>query len=110
MVSRTASLQIWGLRRGGDGSIAEVEEDGIEAQVLEIKSSTIGNTYIVCPAPSLRRDLGLRLRYLNLIVKSLGGAFSFEAVICDDKYAVRRFRASNYQVGPKARPPGIAPC
>ena len=64
---------------------------------MEIMSTNVSTTYIMCPADPTR-TLGIKLPFLVMIIKNLKKYFSFEVQVLDDKNVRRRFRASNYQV------------
>jgi hypothetical protein len=62
-------------------------------------SDNVASTFVVTPADP-QKTLGIKLPFLVMIIKNLKKYFSFEVQVLDDKNVRRRFRASNYQVGP----------
>tara|TARA_R110002050_G_scaffold252284_2_gene390504 strand:+ start:1284 stop:1871 length:588 start_codon:yes stop_codon:yes gene_type:complete len=91
-------LQLWQTHEGKDdgGVIHDVVDPQIQSKCLEIASENISSCFISCPALN-SRTLGIRLPYVNLVVKNLNKYFSFEVEVMDDKDTVRRFRISNFQ-------------
>jgi hypothetical protein len=85
-----------------NGHIKRITDQDIQSSVLEIMSTNVSTTYITCPADPTK-TLGIKLPFLVMIIKNLKKYFSFEVQVLDDKNVRRRFRASNYQVGPAFR-------
>jgi hypothetical protein len=64
--------------------------------VFEIRGVNVATTFISAPAlPCV--NLGIKLPFINLIVKNLHKSFSFEIQILDDQNQLRRMRFSSYQ-------------
>jgi hypothetical protein len=122
-IPRSDPLQLWGKRVGSpktkgkdeqdhdspqaSSDSAQVQEPHIEfmidetlnSQVLELLSTHLPSTFITAPSLATR-TLGIKLPILVFLVKNLGKYWSFEVTILDDRGEKRRFRASNFQVGP----------
>lgn len=74
-------------------------DETLNSQVLELLSIHLPSTFITTPSLATR-TLGIKLPILVFLVKNLGKYWSFEVTILDDRGEKRRFRASNFQVGP----------
>ena len=59
----------------------------------------MATTFVSAPCDP-KGTLGIKLPFLVMIIKNMKKYFSFEVEVLDDKNVRRRFRASNYQVGP----------
>mmetsp|Transcript_13509 Transcript_13509/g.38391 ORF Transcript_13509/g.38391 Transcript_13509/m.38391 type:complete len:188 (-) Transcript_13509:482-1045(-) len=91
------ALQLWGTRKADDDRIVEVVDSEIKSKCLELRSPHIPDCYVSCPGlPD--RTLGVRLPVLQLVLKNLGEHFSLEVEVMDDHEAVRRLRASTFQL------------
>ena len=88
---------MWNFASVKNGHIKRITDEDIQSSVLEIMSTNVSTTFIICPAvPSM--TLGIKLPFLVMIIKNMKKYFSFEVQVLDDKGVKRRFRASNYQV------------
>ncbi|XP_045778084.1 cilia- and flagella-associated protein 20-like [Maniola jurtina] len=94
-------LAIWDMEVQ-NGHIKRLTDNEVNSIVLEIVSSNVATTYIVCPKRN--QVLGIRLPFLVMIVKNLKRYFSFEITILDDTNMRRRFRISNFQSTTKIKP------
>nr|XP_034835136.1 cilia- and flagella-associated protein 20-like [Maniola hyperantus] len=94
-------LAIWDMEVQ-NGHIKRLTDNEVNSIVLEIASSNVATTYIVCPKRN--QVLGIRLPFLVMIVKNLKRYFSFEITILDDTNMRRRFRISNFQSTTKIKP------
>ncbi|CAK9295242.1 unnamed protein product [Gordionus sp. m RMFG-2023] len=88
-------LQLWDTKVR-NGHIKRISDNDIQSLIIEIIGNNVSTTYITCPNDP-RKNLGIKLPYLVLIVKNLNKYFTFEIQILDDKNIKRRFRASNFQ-------------
>ncbi|XP_073991346.1 cilia- and flagella-associated protein 20-like isoform X1 [Rhodnius prolixus] len=95
-------LSLWS-KTVKSGYVKRLTDEQIQSLVLEIIGSNVISTYISCPA-SEQMSLGIRLPYLNMLVKNLKKYFSFEVQILDDKDVTRRFRINNIQTFAKINP------
>ena len=93
-----------------NGHIKRITDEEIQSAVLEIMSSNVSTTFIVCPADP-QKTLGIKLPFLVMIIKNvliaitqLKKYFTFEVQVLDDKNVRRRFRASNYQSTTRVKP------
>jgi hypothetical protein len=91
---RPKPLQIW-HPQVQNGHVKRVMDPDIHSSSIEVMGSNVATNYIMCP-PIANQTLGIKLPYLNLIVKNLNKYFSFEVQVLDDKNVKRRFRASTY--------------
>jgi hypothetical protein len=87
-------LQIW-HPQVQNGHVKRVMDPDIHSSSIEVMGSNVATNCIMCP-PIANQTLGIKLPYLNLIVKNLNKYFSFEVQVLDDKNVKRRFRASTY--------------
>jgi hypothetical protein len=51
-----------------NGHIKRITDEEIQSSVLEIMSSNVSTTYVVCPADP-QKTLGIKLPFLVMIVK-----------------------------------------
>lgn len=65
--------------------------------------TNVSTTFIQCPADP-KKQLGIKLPFLVMIIKNLRKYFTFEVMVLDDKNVRRRFRASNYQSTTRVKP------
>merc|ERR1719410_866550 len=65
--------------------------------------ANVSTTFISCPV-SPSKTLGIKLRFLVMIIKNCKKYFTFEVQVKDDKGVRRRFRASNYQSTTRVKP------
>ena len=86
-----------------NGNIKRITDGDIQSSVLEIAGTNVSTTYITCPADP-KKELGIKLPFLVMIIKNLKKYFTFEVTILDDKNVRRRFRASNYQTTTRVKP------
>merc|ERR1712032_1739208 len=111
--NRSKPLQIWG-KCVKNGHIKRLTDEDIQSSVLEIAGTNVSTTYIQCPkqvsergkkVTSLKKkNLGIKLPFLVMIIKNLKKYFTFEVMVLDDKNIHRRFRASNYQSTTRVKP------
>ncbi|CAB3234885.1 unnamed protein product [Arctia plantaginis] len=85
-----------------NGHIKRLTDNEVNSIVLEIVSTNVATTYIVCPKNN--QVLGIKLPFLVMIIKNLKRYFSFEITVLDDKNMRRRFRISNFQSTTKIKP------
>merc|ERR1719472_750913 len=65
--------------------------------------TNVSTNFITCPAER-KKQLGIKLPFLVMIIKNLKKYFTFEVQVLDDKNVRRRFRASNYQSTTRVKP------
>lgn len=94
-------LAIWDMEVQ-NGHIKRLTDSEVNSIVLEIVSTNVATTYIVCPKNN--QVLGIKLPFLVMIIKNLKRYFSFEITVLDDKNMRRRFRISNFQSTTKIKP------
>ncbi|KAJ1726883.1 Cilia- and flagella-associated protein 20 [Coemansia biformis] len=91
------ALQLWRVARGASGYVAlEEEEEEIGGPVLCLRSANLAETFIMCPADAAE-TLGVKLPFLAMSIKNTGHLLSIEVEILDDRGAIRRLRAANYE-------------
>eukprot|EP00794_Sanderia_malayensis_P019169 gene19168-21090_t len=95
-------LQIW-EKKVRNGHIKRITDNDIQSLVLEIVGTNVSTTYITCPVDG-KKNLGIKLPFLVMIIKNLKKYFTFEVQVLDDKKVKRRFRASNYQSTTRVKP------
>lgn len=101
-------LEIW-EKYVRNGHIKRITDLDIQSSVLEIIGSNVSTCYITAPCndpkrPKKKRELGIKLPFLVMIIKNLKKYFTFEVQVMDDKNVRRRFRASNYQSTTRVKP------
>jgi len=107
-------LQIWG-KSVKNGHIKRLTDEDIQSSVLEISGTNVSTTFITCPkqisdstkkkfSSKKKKELGIKLPFLVMIIKNLKKYFTFEVTVLDDKNIHRRFRASNYQSTTRVKP------
>ena len=67
-----------------NGQIKRLQDEDIQSNVLEIVGPNVNKTYITCLANHVT-TLGIKLPFLEMIVKNLKKYFTFKIQILDDK-------------------------
>lgn len=79
-----------------NGYIKRITDEDAKSLALEIRGTNVETTFITAPSsPCI--NLGIKLPFIIIVVKSLSKYFSFEIQVLDDQKQLRRFRSSNYQ-------------
>ncbi|XP_061389173.1 uncharacterized protein LOC133324343 [Musca vetustissima] len=86
-----------------NGYVKRVLDDDIKSMVIEIMGTNVSTMYISSPRDP-RKELGIKLPFLVLLIKNMHKCFSFEVKIIDDQRFLRRFRVSNFQSKTSVKP------
>ncbi|XP_018055073.1 PREDICTED: cilia- and flagella-associated protein 20-like [Atta colombica] len=98
----SSPLELWDMHVK-NGYIRRITDEEIKSLALEIAGTNVATTYIYCPAYP-KKELGIKLPFLIIIIKNMKKYFTFEITILDDKNMHRRFRVSNFQSTTRIRP------
>ncbi|XP_018360161.1 PREDICTED: cilia- and flagella-associated protein 20-like [Trachymyrmex cornetzi] len=98
----SSPLELWDMHVK-NGYIRRITDEEIKSLALEIAGTNVATTYIYCPAYP-KKELGIKLPFLIIIIKNMKKYFTFEITILDDKNMHRRFRVSNFQSMTRIRP------
>lgn len=86
-----------------NGHVRRLTDEDIESLVVEICGNNVSTTFVTCPeSPST--SLGLKLPFLNMLVKNLNKYFALEVEILDDTNTRRRFKAATFNSTTKVCP------
>ncbi|XP_005177779.2 uncharacterized protein LOC101887886 [Musca domestica] len=86
-----------------NGYVKRVLDDDIKSMVIEIMGTNVSTMYISSPRDP-RKELGIKLPFLVLLIKNMHKCFTFEVKIIDDQRFLRRFRVSNFQSKTSVKP------
>ncbi|XP_075150083.1 uncharacterized protein LOC142224181 [Haematobia irritans] len=86
-----------------NGYVKRVLDDDIKSMALEIMGPNVSTMYISTPREP-KKELGIKLPFLVLLIKNMHKCFTFEVKIKDDQRFLRRFRVSNFQSKTSVKP------
>ncbi|XP_013105943.1 uncharacterized protein LOC106085995 [Stomoxys calcitrans] len=86
-----------------NGYVKRIMDEDIKSMVLEIMGTNVSTVYISTPREP-KKELGIKLPFLVLLIKNMHKYFTFEVKIIDDQRFVRRFRVSNFQSKTSVKP------
>ncbi|GAB5037894.1 upf0468 protein [Nannochloropsis oceanica] len=95
-------LQLWD-KALYNGSLKRLADEDVSSGVLELVGENVADNFITCPADS-KKQLGIKLPFIVLVLKNLHKYFTFEIQVLDDKGVKRRLRASNFQSTTRVKP------
>ncbi|CAG03700.1 unnamed protein product [Tetraodon nigroviridis] len=72
-------LSVWG-KEVRNGYVQGVLDEETQSSTIELHGINTRTTYITCP-PDPKDSLGIRLPFLNLLLKKTGEDFSFEITV-----------------------------